>query len=575
MMKHCLKLLLTFLLCVTSCSVGAAEPATGLVINNPLTHRQEFFSPDLKRINAFKADSKLLKVKHLPEKNEYLLLFQGSSKIGKKANRFGKLVYYNQMFQPTDRRIELPGSVVAEVELKQANYWLIITSQTDKTVLNLVEPLSGIKQQFNLEAPPDLMQLNADGSQLALTVVNKKAATVKLIDLKQLTVKNWPVAKIPGALYFGAANQLIVIESATPNAPKKKAFWKTSAELPPSPAQLTTIDIESGKCDSLPLGTTPVMIFQDQTDPAIFYSVSTIYGVPAQKIFRPEEDTNKSKPVHSTLRVINHGRENAKIELTAVVDQLTQAPSGNLCLLGKSNFFLFDPHAAKLILESGTESKFDGISFSPSGHFGYLSFNQGYGIRLIDLSSGKQLLETGTDSPTLLQWGRDLLNPFSKTTIPAISGVTNIPATQAAFEPVNRHMAINEVRGEIYQISKRSELSVIDFKTNHTISSLKFKDNILGLHLIPHSDYITVATKGAWYLIDPQKSQPLLKVALPVPDYFDGKTHHQLRSCYSPDGKFLAILFEQQLYLINTATCQLVGKIKTDAPGMPVIWLTE
>jgi hypothetical protein len=574
-MKYCLQLLLAILLCVTPCSICSAEPTTGFVINNRLTNRLEFFSPDLKRVNAFKADSKLLRVKRLPEKNEYLLLFQGASKTGHKAARYGKLVYYNQMFQPTGRQIELPGSVVEEVALQQANCWSIITSQTDKTVLNLVNPISGVNHQFNLEAPPDLMQLNADSSQLALSVVTKKAATIRLIDLKQFTIKNWAVAKIPGALYFGAANQIIVAESAAPNAPKKQSFWKASAEFSPSPAQLTTIDIESGKSDSLPLGATPVTIIQDQADPAIFYSVCTTYGVQAPKLFRPDEDNHKSEPINSTLRMINHGRETVKIELTALVDQITQAPSGNICLLGKSHFFLFDPHAAKLILESSTESRFDSISFSPSGLQGYLSFNKGYGLRLIDLSSGKQLLNIKTGNPTLLQLGTDLMNPFSKTNIPAISGVTNIQATQPTFQPDNRQVAIAKVREEIYQFSKQNELSVIDLKTNQTSNSLKFKGNTLGLHLIPNSNYITVVAKDAWYLIDPQKSKPLLTVALPVPDYFDGKDHEQLRSCYSPDGKFLAILFEQQLYLIKTTTGQLIGKIKTNAPGMPVIWLTE
>jgi hypothetical protein len=579
-MKHRLTLLLLILFGVTSFSRASAAPdRPGFLICDPISNRLELVDPDLKSINRFKIDSKLLKLKRLPKQREYLLLLQGATaKFSKKIKRPGKLVYYNQQFQPAGRQIELPGKVVTEAYLDQANCWLIITTQTNRTVLNLVDPVFGSNRQFELEAPPDLLQLNADAGLLALSIVNDhNRATIKIINLKQATSQEFAVTDIPGALYFGASDQIIVAGSPNPNAPKKHSFWKATPDFRPSSAQLTIIDIKSGQQESLPLGETPVTLIQDRANPAVFYSISTNYDKQSNQTFGADpSERNKLQPVGSTFRVIARGREIVQVKLAAVADRISQAPSGNICLLGQSRFWLFDPHAAKLIAESSTDSKFDSISFSFSGQLGYLSSKKGFVLQLIDLSSGKQLTKITAASPTLLeqlQLTLDWKALFSNNGTAAVSGVTNIQTNQPILQPSNRQIAIDEGRNRIFRFSKRSKLGISDLKTGQSAGSVKFNDNALGLHLIPHSDYITVVTKKVWYLIDPQKSNPILTVRLDFPGSDADGVISPPKSYYSPDGALLAIFFNQQLYLVKTAPGQLLGKKKTKAQNPSVFWL--
>jgi hypothetical protein len=573
-MKYWLKLLLIMLFCGAPFSVWSAAPETEFLVVNPDSKRLEVVDSTLKSVAKLHFRSKPLKLKRLSEQHEYLLLLQGS-KNSKKANRSAALVYYDRMFRPTGRRVELPGAVVTEEYLDQVNLWLIVTSQAKQTILNLVNPNSGVKSQFGLEAPPDLLELSPDGTRLALGVADPQSGpTIKLIDLKQSQIQNIPVPIFPGALYFGNPDQIIVAGSTA--RPSRKWFLGMAAtNATPADAQLITINIESGQSTSLPLGKTPVTIIQDQNNSAVFYSLNN--NISAQQ--QPAKSNNDSKTpspaaTNSTLRIINQGKESAQFELTGAITRIVQAPSGNICLLGQSRFLIFDPQAKKLIANIGTESKFVTVSFSPSGNLGFLLSEKGCRLQLIDLLSGKQLTKVESSQPSLIDQLQTLdISPYLfRTTPPAVSG-TSRTITRQPTTPANRQVIVDETRGRIYQLASRRKLSIIDLKTNQPVNTVKLKESVLGFHLIPHSNYLALVTKQTWYLIDPQKTAPVLTVKINLSNGNDDR-HIRIAQTgyYSPDGTRLAISCNNRIYLVKTDTCQLLGQIRIKTAKPMIFW---
>jgi hypothetical protein len=559
-MKPYLKFWFAFLFAVIPVTARAAT-ISDLIVVDPLKGQIEMVNPETRTAMVLKIGGHPFKLKPLPGQTGYLLLCQGVAKLFGGINTPGELVYLDAKLQPTSRKITLPGLAVKELFLEEQHLWLVITTSGHNTVLNIVNLATGVHHEVPLDAVPSIYRTSPDGSRIALTVANPdnhSGATLVLVDLDTAKTTAYATGLNPGAVYFISPARIMVACGGYRDSQKYPSGTKIQTAPQAVPASLQVIDTETGKIEATATDYSPLAILQDRTDPETFY----LTGSP---------QANPSEPA-SVLRIVTHGNVTGKINIPDEITRIIQVPNGNLCLLGQLRFYLINPRDTKIVREIATDLKIETVMISPDGKTGYVFIVNSSTADVIDLATGQSIAKLKLGGSSLWDTFKSLGigGSLFRSPLPAVTGDNPVFENDPDNSPANQRTILAAAQNRMYLLTGKTELSVVDLHTNEVIRKIRFNGYAYGIHQVPHGKYLMAVTDTYWNLIDPEKTKPVLSIKISSKESNDPKPAQ--KGYYSPDGSLLAVPFNNYLYLINTETARLTGKVRIKAQDPLVIW---
>jgi len=537
----------------------AANP--GFLLFDAGRETVEVMSDDCRSAATFEAGPRPAKLVTLPDRQGFALLYRGSGKIFDIGNKPGGIIMLDGDYRPTGKKVELPGLVINESYLNRNGWWIIFTTgqsgSEQSPILNIINLETAAHRQISLESIPSAFAVYGE-KELAVTLLGNQERKLQpqlvLINLTDFKTRTFPVGFNPGAIFFIDENRLLVACGGFRESMKypEKILMETAPKA--VPATVNLIDAAASQVESIPAGYPPLTVVQDPRQPETFY----IAGV---------NDAYPDKPSGS-LWILRKNTVSAALKVAAEPVNLFPTASGNLCLLGREELYLIDPAAEKIIKELKLELKTQSFQISREGAFGYLSPQNSSYLHKIDLTTGAyqkiKIAQAGLLGTFSI--GNPFPDPF-----PPVTGME--PVRQVALNNAasDQKMFFSADYQNLFVLSGRSEVSVVDLNTNRTDQKLKFKGKAFGIHPVPSGKYIVASTDTYWHLLSAERTNPILSVPI-LPAVQDGPGPLPLVGYYSPDGKRLIIPYEKNLYVIDTENAKYLGKFKTKVWNPVVIW---
>ena len=554
-MKRLLSLLILLGLLIPLAS-SAAAPGF-LAFNEKTSNLVEVIGASQKIDASFNLGPKPLSFLSLPDQNGYLAIYRGSTKFLGDGITPGSLVYLDQQYKPTGKRLVLPGIVLNNYYLKDTATLIVITASGDseflKGTLSLCNLQSGTLQSINLDSIPGVYRLTPDQKQLAIATIGNAAAKItpklSLIDLASLQSSSFPVSVNPGAIFFLKDQKLLVACGGFRDNQKYPENTIIDRPVNSVPAKLHFIDPVSGKNEALAAGYSPLSVLQDHQDPDLIYTASNKAAV---------SDT----PAGIFMKV-SAAQVLSKLDFPGEPVELVQAKQGNLCIRAYEAFFLISPQEPKLITKINYELRTDSLILNEANTSGILTVVNSKYFDLIDLRSGQySKLEFG--SSKLL--GEVNLSNLFRTPYPAVTGFEPFPQTQSKNISPTYRMFLGTDPNQLFIVSN-SSLNLVDLSTKGIIAKIKFDGTYYGIHPTPNHKFVVVSTDTKWYLMDPQCKTRVLEVNLSKKDEPAPRS-----GFYSPDGNLLVIPTRNSLHLIDTQSGKYLGKIQTKIDYATILW---
>lgn len=556
------RFLLVFIILMLSVSATALGNSPRFVALDPIGNRMEIFGADLKSAGFVKTGPRPYNVKPLPDHTGYVLLYLGSETMVGAMKDPGGILYLDNQMNPTSRKITFSGLVISEFYDKELNTWFVFTAENPKSentthTLNIVQLQDGTVQTVSLTSAPAFFKIK-DASKLAVATVGNSEAKIKpelfLIDLTTLACDTYPLTLNPGAIFFIDNDRLLV---ACGGYHKSQNYlfnlFESSDTQTTEPATLHLVNTRLKTVKTITTGYSPLAIIQDQSKPDVFYFASTA-------------EPNSSEP-SGLVQVLSGDVVTAQLQIDTEPVYLAQARTGNLCILGRDEFFLIDPVNSKIVTKLKYDLKIDALRLSPDGKTGYLTnVNSNY-MDIINLSDGNRQVRLKIGKPSIL--GSFSLNKLINNAYPPVIGMQK--RLQRNPERISRNYRMVPVTDSetMYVTSSNSEVIIVDLKNNTLKGSLKFKGfGFGGIHLTPNSKYIVVPTSSYWNLLKPDQAKPVLSLLI---NNDDDKSAPE-NGYYSPDGSLLVIPFEKSIYVINTDAGKFLGRLKSKIENPIIVW---
>jgi|GEM_PF-636808 len=538
-----------------------AAPQSQWLALNPIGDTMELFGSNFKSGGTVKSGPRPYSIQALPNNSGYALLYLGSNKTFGGMKDPGGILYLDASLKPTSKKLSFTGVVLDEFYHNELQTWFIFTGVRDSgkssnNMLNIVNLNQGDVQSVSLKSEPSAYRFNGQ-NLLAVATAGDNETNAKpelvLVDLASMATERYPLTANPGAVFFKGDSQLLVACGGYREGQKLISFLSDTPEKPSEPAQLHIIDIQAKTVKSLPVGYAPLAIIQDGEDNNTFFLTSTtdpVSGTPS-----------------GMLQVLVNDKITATVKFAAEAISLSQASSGNICVLSRDAFFLIDPHQAKILNESRYELQIDGFLLSPDGKTGYITnINSNY-IDAIHLETGERLAKFRVGKNTLL--GNITLNKIIPKSYPPVIGMRDKLNVRPDGVSVNNRMVMDEKTGLMYVLTGTPQVDIVDTSTHTVQRSVVFNGNAYGIRRTPNSKYIVVATETYWHLLDPNQNKPVLSIL--ITDEENKKAPET--AYFSPDGNLLVISFENTLYIVDTVQGKLAGKVRTRFADARIAWL--
>jgi hypothetical protein len=559
--------LLCLLLLVLPFQSWAASP--NFLIMDQTNDRLMIIGSDLKQLNSYSTGPDPTALEPIPDNNGYLLMCRGTKNWLGQSSVPGQLVYLDMDLRPTTKKIALPGLITQDFFLKQEATWIFVTAAKShsQAAVNILNLKTGIISRFDLNSAPMAYQFNADHSNLAVTTLGatdqKVSPQLVLIDLHDLKMKSFPVAANPGAIYFVNEHKIVVACGGF----RDSFNFITNTSIEPLDKSIHTslhwIDTASGNEQITTLGYSPLVIIQDQNDPNTFYAASI--------------DKNYDQIVNGTFYKFTNGENSSKVKFTGEPVKLIQTKPGNICLLGKNEFYLIDPKDSKIILNLNYTLSVDHLFLNQDNTVGYLSVSNSNYMDKIDITSGK-LIEKLTIGSSLFG-GILSLDGIFPSKSPLVSGMVPPTDGRIDYSVSNNRNIITSDFNRLYSLNGSSEVRGIDLTTGKQVTSTKFfQGKPYGIHLMPNGKFIAVVTDSAWYLLDPNQKKPLLTISTIDENELNASEHNKWKGngdtgYYNSNGTILVIPSNGSFYIVDCENCKLVSKIRANIQRSTIIWL--
>lgn len=527
------------------------------LVFDPLNDGVEVVGSNYRTISQFKAGESPYKTLTLPNNQGYVILYRGSGKFFGLTNKPGGIIFLDPQFKPIAKKISFPGLVINEKCLENSSKWVILSSDNSKSgaaVINIIDLKSGNLEQFPLDGLPSAYRFFSD-QKVALTLLGnpdkKIQPQVVIVDLIAMKSQSYPVSLNPGAIYFINENQILVGCGGFRDSIKYLANLIMETSSKSTPASIYIIDTATGKTGIIESGFAPLVVLQDKNQPDTFYVGST-------------KDAY-AKDSGGRFQLIKGNKLAAEIPVPGEPVSIVQPATGNICLLGREEFFLINPAKMEILTKLAYDLKTEDLRLSQDEKTGYLSFTNSSYIRVINLQTGGSDTEIKISKGLLGGFGMgDLFpNPY-----PPVIGMDNKPGLEKKSVSTDSRMFFSPDYSMLYALSGRSVMSVVDARTNQVKSEIKFTGKAFGIHPAPNGKFIVVATDIAWHLLSPDKNKPVLTVNLSK----DEPMKFSIPGFYSPDGKTLVIPYEKNLFVVDVEQAKFIGKFKTKIKNGKVVW---
>jgi hypothetical protein len=558
-MKRYFWLLCIFLILL---AVPASAATPSFLILDQLQNRVAVIGSDLKLLSSFKAGTCPSALAPTPDHNGYWLMCRGAKDLLGKVKEPGELLYLDSDLKPTTQKIIFSGRIVQDFYLKTRNLWVLITqngssAQTPATVW-IADLKTGSNNHFNIGSVPTAYQFNTNTDRSVFAFTTLGASTKKvlpqlcLINLNSLQIQSFPVAANPGGIYFINDRQIMVACGGYRDS------FKYSSEIPVEHfeksvnASLDWIDISNGKAQVTTLGYSPLVVIQDRNNPDTFYAASS--------------DTVYDKPARGILRKVTAAAVRSEVPFAAEATKLIQTKPGSIALLGKEEFYLFNPDCTQVMANRSYTLPIEQLLLNSEETMGYLSVTNSQNVDVIDTVFGKSIQKIKISSSI---FGGPLnLSSLIPHGLPAVSGMLSPTSDLPDYSTNNNRIIMTPDNKSLYSLASNGEVSGFDTEKGNQISSTKFSaGKPYGIHFMPNNQFIAVAADTYWYLLDPGLQKPKLSLPLFSGDFQTSNGY------YSPEGNLLVIPSNGYYYLVDCQSCKLIGKLRNNIQKGAIAWI--
>jgi hypothetical protein len=550
--------LLCILLLLLAVPASAATPS--FLILDQLQNRVAVIGSDLKLVSSFKAGTCPSVLAPTPDHNGYWLMCRGSKDLLGKVKEPGELLYVDSELKPTTQKMMFSGLIIQDFYLKSGTLWVLITqngsSASAPATVWIANLKTGSYNHFDISSIPTAYQFSADHSAFALTTLGAAAKKVLpqlcLINLNSLQIQSFPVAPNPGGIYFINEHQIMVACGGYRDA------FKYSNEIPVERfeksvnASLNWIDSSNGNEQVTTLGYSPLVVIQDRNNRDTFYTASS--------------DTVYDKPAHGILRKVTAAVVHSEVQFSAEATKLIQTKPGSIALLGKDEFYLFNPDCTQVLANHSYSLPVERLLLNNEETVGYLSNVNSQNVDVIDTVSGKSIQKFKISSSI---FGGPLnLASLLPHGLPAVNGMSAPISELPDYSTGNNRIIMTPDDKRLYSLASNGEVSGFDTEKGDQISSTKFNDGKpYGIHFMPNNQFIAVAADTYWYLLDPGLKKPKLSIPLFGGDF------QMTNGYYSPDGNLLVIPSNGYYYLVDCQSCKLLGKLRNNIQKAVITWI--